>query len=203
MFWGSIKIKTTFRSVLNSGRDQNSESIILPHVGDFQNKPSANFGTEENPIFESPCNIKHNFTARFSSSLISHTYIHIKFHLTLPFSLNKEMCELYCEFTLENIIMFTNISLRRSEHKSRDFVGVRLKRSPSIQTDCVGSLGVEPKWKKSLNGKVTCQKSSAKECPEYESWWCCCPQAINTHSVYEAEMRKPARIQNQQLDKEM
>lgn len=32
------------------------------------------------------------------------------------------MRELYCEFILENIIMFTNSSLRRSEHKFRNLV---------------------------------------------------------------------------------
>lgn len=56
------------------------------------------------------------------------------------------MCELYCEFTLENI-KFTSISLR-SEHKSRDLAGVCLKCTPSVQTDCVQSLGVDPKCKK-------------------------------------------------------
>lgn len=63
----------------------------------------------------------------------------------VPFNLNKEMCELYWEITLGNIIMFTNISLRRSEHKSGDSARVCLKHTPSIQTDCVENLGVEPK----------------------------------------------------------
>lgn len=139
-------------------------------------------------------------TARFSSFLISHAYLHIKclLCLTLPFNLTEEMCELYYEFTLENVSTFTSIPLRRSEHRSENFAAVCLTWAPSIQIGWVEGLGAVKMKKNPLIEKSPVRRVLPRNC-----WWCCCPQVISMNSTYEPEIGKPAMRQNQHLDKEM